>query len=155
MYTFGPTFRAENSKSRLHLSEFYMLEAEIAFITCIEDLMEEIELLVKRATERMIEKGASDLREIDAPEPQWLNKTFARLTYDDAFNVLVNHADRLQRPIKHGEAFSKEHELFLVQHNDGVPVFVINWPKVIKPFYMKECADDASKVSDEQTMRAP
>lgn len=147
VYTFGPTFRAENSKSRLHLSEFYMLEAEIAFITCVEDLMEEVELLVKRATERMIEKGASDLREVDASEPQWLNKTFARLTYDDAFNVLVNHADRLQQPIKHGEAFSKEHELFLVQHNDGVPVFVINWPKVIKPFYMKECADDASKVA--------
>lgn len=124
-----------------------MLEVEIAFITRIEELIEEVELLVKQVTERMIEKGASDLRVINAPESQWLNKTFARLTYEDAFNVLNNHANRLQQPIKYGEALSKEHELFLVQHNDGVPVFVINWPKVIKPFYMKECTDDVSKVS--------
>lgn len=124
-----------------------MLEAEIAFLTRIEELTEEVEHLVKDVTERVMEKGASDLRVLDAPEPQWLSKTFARLTYEDAFNVLNNHADRLQRPIKYGEAFSKEHELFLVQHNDGVPVFVINWPKLIKPFYMKECTDDASKVS--------
>ncbi|XP_011158847.1 probable asparagine--tRNA ligase, mitochondrial isoform X2 [Solenopsis invicta] len=147
VYTFGPTFRAENSKSRLHLSEFYMLETEIAFLTCIEELIEEVELLVKRVTERMIEKGISDLRAIDAPEPQWLNKPFGRLTYEDAFNVLNNHANQLQQPVKYGEAFSKEHELFLVQHNDGVPVFVINWPKIIKPFYMKECTEDASKVA--------
>lgn len=124
-----------------------MLEAELAFVTCIEELLEEIELLVKRITERVIEKGASDLRTIDAPELRWLNKTFARLTYEDAFNVLNNYANRLNRPVKYGETFSKEHELFLVQHNDGVPVFVINWPKAIKPFYMKECTDDAFKVS--------
>ncbi|XP_011880114.1 PREDICTED: probable asparagine--tRNA ligase, mitochondrial [Vollenhovia emeryi] len=147
VYTFGPTFRAENSKSRLHLSEFYMLEAELAFITRIEELIEEVELLVARVTERMIEKGAQELRAIDAPEPRWLNKPFARVTYDDAFNVLNHHADRLQRTAKYGEAFSKEHELFLVQHNDGVPVFVVNWPKTNKPFYMKECEDDASKVA--------
>jgi len=131
-----------------------MLEVEIAFVTYIEELTEEIELLVKQVIERLIEKGASDLRAIDAPEPQWLNKTFARLTYEDAFNVLNNHANRLQRPIKYGEAFSKEQELFLVQHNDGVPVFVVNWPKAIKPFYMKECADDASKVSQQQINNA-
>lgn len=131
-----------------------MLEAEIAFLTCIEELIEEVELLVKDVTERVMEKGASDLHAINAPEPQWLNKTFACLTYEDAFNVLNNHADQLQRPVKYGEAFSKEHELFLVQHNDGVPVFIINWPKLIKPFYMKECADDASKVSQrKQIMR--
>ncbi|KAL0115352.1 hypothetical protein PUN28_010708 [Cardiocondyla obscurior] len=147
VYTFGPTFRAENSKSRLHLSEFYMLEAEVAFLSRIEELMEEVELLVKQITKGMIEKGSSDLHAIEAPEPQWLNKTFACLTYENAFNVLSNHANRLQRPAKYGEAFSKEHELFLVQHNDGVPLFVINWPKEIKPFYMKECTDDESKVA--------
>ena len=124
-----------------------MLEVEIAFITRIEELMEEVELLVKQVIERIIEKGASDLHSINALEPQWLNKTFVCLTYEDAFNVLNNHANRLQQPIKYGEALSKEHELFLVEHNDGVPVFVINWPKVIKPFYMKECIDDVSKVS--------
>lgn len=147
VYTFGPTFRAENSKSRLHLSEFYMLEAETVFITSIEELIEEVEILVKTVTERMIEKGASDLHSIDAPEPQWLSKRFGCLTYEEAFHVLNDHVNRLERPIKYGEAFSKEHELFLVQYNNGVPIFVINWPKGNKPFYMKECIDDSSKVS--------
>lgn len=147
MYTFGPTFRAENSKSRLHLSEFYMLEGEIAFLTYIEELIEEIELLVKEVTKRIIEKGASDLYSIGAPDLRWVNKTFGCLTYEEAFNILNNHANQLQQPIKYGEAFSKEHELFLVKYNDGVPIFVINWPRVIKPFYMKECTDDSSKVS--------
>ncbi|XP_029160886.1 probable asparagine--tRNA ligase, mitochondrial [Nylanderia fulva] len=147
VYTFGPTFRAENSKSRLHLSEFYMLEGEIAFISRIEDLIEEIELLVKEVTKQMIEKGASDLYSVGAPELQWLNKTFGCLTYEEAFNVLNSHTNQLEQPVKYGEAFSKEHELFLVEYNDGVPIFIINWPKAIKPFYMKECPDDSSKVA--------
>ncbi|KAL6426443.1 hypothetical protein ACFW04_009130 [Cataglyphis niger] len=147
VYTFGPTFRAENSKSRLHLSEFYMLEGEIAFITHIEELIKEVELLVKEVTKRIVEKGASDLYSIGAPELWWVNKTFGCLTYEEAFNVLNNHANKLQRPIKYGEAFSKEHELFLVKYNDGVPIFIINWPKDIKSFYMKECTDDSSKVA--------
>ncbi|KAL6259063.1 hypothetical protein P5V15_008984 [Pogonomyrmex californicus] len=147
VYTFGPTFRAENSKSRLHLSEFYMLEAEIAFLAHIEELIHEVELLVKEVTKGLIERGASDLHTIGTQEPQWLTKSFTCLTYEDAFNVLNDHANQLQRPIKYGEAFSKEHELFLVKYNDGVPVFVINWPKDIKPFYMKECTDDTSKVA--------
>lgn len=124
-----------------------MLEAEIAFITRIEDLMKEIELLVKEITKQMIEKGASDWNAIGASEPQWLNKKFGCTTYEEAYNILSIHSSQLQCPVKYGEAFSKEHELFLVQYNDGVPIFVINWPKDIKAFYMKECTDDSSKVS--------
>ncbi|XP_014476853.1 PREDICTED: probable asparagine--tRNA ligase, mitochondrial [Dinoponera quadriceps] len=147
VYTFGPTFRAENSKSRLHLSEFHMLEAEVAFITSVEELIEEIELLVKGVTEKMIEKGTSDWQSMGVPEPQWLNKSFGCLTYDEAFNVLSDHASQLECPVKYGETFSKEHELFLVRYNNGVPIFVINWPKSNKPFYMKECVDNPSKVA--------
>ncbi|KAH0951108.1 hypothetical protein HN011_003324 [Eciton burchellii] len=147
VYTFGPTFRAENSKSRFRLSEFYMLEAEIAFITRIEELMEEIELLLKEIVKRMIEKGAADMHSIGASEPHWLNKKFGCLTYEEAFNILNDNANHLECPIKYGEKLSKEHELFLVRYNDGVPVFVINWPKDIKSFYMKECTDDPSKVA--------
>jgi len=124
-----------------------MLEAEIAFITRIEELMEEIELLVKEIVKRMMEKGAADMHLIGASEPQWLNKKFGCLTYEEAFNILNDHTNYLECPIKLGEKLSKEHELFLVRHNDGVPVFVINWPKNIKSFYMKECTDDPSKVS--------
>lgn len=147
VYTFGPTFRAENSKSRLHLSEFYMLEAEIAFIKSIEDLTEEIELLIKEVIKQIIEKGASDLHLINAPELRWLDRKFGCLTYDEAFNVLKTQKNQLQCPIEYGESFSKEHELFLVQYNDGIPIFIINWPKDNKPFYMKECIDDSCKVS--------
>ncbi|EZA52086.1 putative asparaginyl-tRNA synthetase, mitochondrial [Ooceraea biroi] len=148
VYTFGPTFRAENSKSRLHLSEFYMLEAEIAFVARVEQLIEEIELLVKEITRRMIDKGAADMHSVGAdPEPRWLNERFGCFTYEEALRVLSDHASHLERPIKYGEPLSKEHELFLVQHNGGVPVFLINWPKEMKSFYMKECADDPSKVA--------
>lgn len=124
-----------------------MLETEVAFMTNIEHLIEEVELLLKEVTKQMIEKGASDWQSMGVPEPEWLNKKFGCLTYDEAFNALTDHANQLESPIKYGEAFSKEHELFLVKYNDGVPIFVINWPKNNKPFYMKECIDDPSKVS--------
>lgn len=124
-----------------------MLEAEMAFIAHVEELVEEIELVIKEITKRLVEKGAADMHSIGAPEPRWLNKKFGCLTYEEAFNVLNDHANRLERPVKYGETLPKEHELFLVQHNDGVPVFIINWPKEMKSFYMKECTDDPSKVS--------
>ena len=146
VYCFGPTFRAENSKSRLHLSEFYMIEAEAAFITKIEDVAAEAELLMKAMTRSMLEKGAPDMHTIGAKEPSWLNTNFGVMSYDDAINVLQNNSDRLTIPVRDGEAFSKEHELFLVQHNNGIPIFVINWPKTCKPFYMKECQDDGYRV---------
>ncbi|CAD6237122.1 GSCOCG00002151001-RA-CDS [Cotesia congregata] len=147
VYTFGPTFRAENSKSRMHLSEFYMIEAEEAFVTDIRMLTTESELLFKAITRALVEKGASDMHAIKAETPKWLDKDFRYMTYDDAINILDKHADKLSIPAKRGQALSKEHELFLVDYNDGIPTFVINWPKEIKPFYMKECSHDSSKVA--------
>ncbi|XP_015603422.1 probable asparagine--tRNA ligase, mitochondrial isoform X2 [Cephus cinctus] len=147
VYTFGPTFRAENSRTRLHLSEFYMIEAEMAFVDDIEEVAREVELLVKFVTRALVDKGASDMNNIDASEPKWLNEKFGLITYDEALKILDNHADRITFPIRHGDNLSKEHEMFLVQHNNDVPVFVINWPKEIKPFYMKECSNDLSKVA--------
>lgn len=146
VFNFGPTFRAENSKSRLHLSEFYMLEAEAAFVTTLRDITEEIELLIKSVTRALIEKGATDMRLLGAPEPDWIDKKFGYITYDEAVIILENHGNHLTFPLKYGDAFSKEHELFLVQYNNGVPIFIVNWPKEIKPFYMRECQDDTSKV---------
>lgn len=146
VYTFGPTFRAENSKSRLHLSEFYMVEAEKAFVSNIEEIAEEIELLVKTVTKNMLDHNPLDFHHIGATEPQWLNTKFGYMTYDEAVNILNDHTVQLQNPIKYGDALSKEHELFLVKYNNSVPLFVINWPKEGKPFYMKECSNDSSKV---------
>ena len=123
-----------------------MLEAEAAFVTTLRDITEEIELLVKSVTKALIEKGASDMRLLEAPEPNWIDKKFGYITYDEAVNILNNHGDRLTFPLKYGDALSKEHELFLVHHNNEVPIFIVNWPKEIKPFYMRECEDDSSKV---------
>ncbi|KZC04428.1 PREDICTED: probable asparagine--tRNA ligase, mitochondrial [Dufourea novaeangliae] len=147
VYTFGPTFRAENSKSRLHLSEFYMVEAEVAFIDSIDDIMDEVELLIKSVTKDVVEKGAPDMHSFGCHEPQWLNKKFTRMTYDDAFKILENNVQTLEKPATYGTAFSKKEELFLVEQNNSIPIFVTNWPKEIKPFYMKACKDDDSKVA--------
>lgn len=146
VYTFGPTFRAENSKSRLHLSEFRMLEAELAFINSIDDIMDEVELLIKNVTKDILEKGASDIHEMKCPQVQWLNEHFTRMTYDEAVDILQNNEKSFQQSVTLETGFSKEHELFLVKHNNNVPIFIINWPKKSKPFYMKECENDTSKV---------
>lgn len=147
MYNFSPTFRAENSKTRFHLSEFYMIEAEIAFMTSLKELAAEAELLVKSVSVNVLQNGSSDLNEIKAPEPHWLEKDFVYMTYDEAIQILEKHSDNFTLPVQPGENLAREHELFLVQHNDNVPVFVTEWPKNIKPFYMKECENDSSKVS--------
>ncbi|XP_017892798.1 probable asparagine--tRNA ligase, mitochondrial isoform X2 [Ceratina calcarata] len=147
VYTFGPTFRAENSKSRLHLSEFRMLEAELAFVNDINVIMDEVELMIKYVLKEIFEKGASDIEVIGGQDVQWLTEKFARITYDDAIDILQNNANSLEKSITYGDSLSKEHELFLVKRNNNIPVFIINWPKEGKPFYMKECEDDSSKVA--------
>ncbi|XP_046743162.1 probable asparagine--tRNA ligase, mitochondrial isoform X2 [Diprion similis] len=146
VFCFGPTFRAENSKSRLHLSEFYMIEAEIAFARNIEELAQEAELLLKSVTNYVIDKGGSDLRIHGAPEPDWLDKTFHIISYDEAVKILEENIGQLSSPIKYGESLSKDHELFLVQHTNGVPVFIVDFPKESKPFYMKEAPHDPTKI---------
>lgn len=151
VYTFGPTFRAENSKSRLHLSEFYMIEAEAAFISNIEEVMQIIENLIKSCTKTVLDKNNSDFArfKID-PEVDfnlnWFDKPFAVLTYDEAFEILEKNNSKLSAQVDRTEGLSKEHELFLVKHCGDVLTFVINWPKEIKPFYMKQCSNDPTKV---------
>ncbi|XP_066589745.1 asparaginyl-tRNA synthetase [Prorops nasuta] len=147
VYTFGPTFRAENSTSRFHLNEFYMIEAEIAFITQLEEITQETEILLKNIVRDIIEFGEADLLNINAPKVTWLDKDFICLTYDEAITILKNNHDKLEVSAKYGNALSKEHELFLVKHHGNIPIFIINWPKEIKSFYMKECKDDSTKVA--------
>lgn len=123
-----------------------MIEAEMAFVTSLKELAAEAELLIKSVTFSLIERGSSDLQLLEAPEPTWLNKDFGYITYTEALDILDKNSDRLTFPIKPGEGFAKEHELFLVHHLGDVPVFVTEWPVNSKPFYMKECEDDKSKV---------
>lgn len=154
VYTFGPIFRAENSKTRLHLSEFYMVEAEIAFINKIEQLTNEAELLIKHVTNEIFTNGTNDIATLGVNPPSWLNEKFLYLTYNEAIDILEKNIDKLTINVKRGDNLSKEHELFLVNYCKNIPVFIINWPKEIKPFYMKECQDDTTKV-DAMDLLAP
>ncbi|XP_068623134.1 asparaginyl-tRNA synthetase [Battus philenor] len=140
VYTLGPTFRAENSKSRLHLSEFYMLEAELAFCDSLEKLQSSIEGLIKYIFIETRNSNEDDLYLIDKEKnkpPSWLEKKFVTMTYREAKDILFKKglADS-------DDGINKEQELALVEHCNGIPVFVIRWPKEQKSFYMKECDDN-------------
>lgn len=144
VYTLGPTFRAENSRSRLHLSEFYMLEAELAFCDRLDQLQMVIEELLKYVFAKIRESNEADLFLIDkekAKAPSWIEKEFVTMSYDEAKMILnkkgINDTE---------EGINKEQELALVEHCGGTPVFVVRWPKDMKSFYMKECDDDGTKV---------
>lgn len=144
VYTLGPTFRAENSKSRLHLSEFYMLEAEIAFCDTLERLQSVIEDMLKYLFTKIHESNANDLHIIDKDKsvlPHWIDKQFVTITYNEARGILAKKGlDTTE------EGINKEQELALVEYCNGTPVFIIKWPKVQKSFYMKECQGDPTKV---------
>lgn len=143
VYTLGPTFRAENSRSRLHLSEFYMLEAELAFCESLEQLLSTIENLLKYIFAEIRIKNEADLFLIDKENkaPDWLNKNFVIMTYDEARQILENKGTVFTE-----NGINKEQELALVEYCNGVPVFVVKWPKDMKSFYMKECVEDNTKV---------
>ncbi|XP_053659717.1 probable asparagine--tRNA ligase, mitochondrial [Anopheles marshallii] len=147
VYTFGPTFRAENCKSNIHLSEFYMLELEEAFMDTLEALMQRVEDMLKKVTTSVIKRSAADLRLVRKLTTEgklekdfhWMDKPFPRLTYEEAMNILEANEDKLKSPVRRKEGINKEQELFLVEHCQG-PVFVCYWPKELKSFYMRESA---------------
>lgn len=150
VYTFGPTFRAENSKSRLHLSEFYMLEAELAFVETLEVIIDSIEKVLKSVTSKVLVSSESDLRMCcDENEKQsfdWIDKAFVVMEYDEAATILEQHSGKYKVKFNRAFGFTKDHEKFLVDYCGGIPTFVINWPKYVKPFYMRECTDNPEKV---------
>ncbi|XP_038170186.1 probable asparagine--tRNA ligase, mitochondrial isoform X2 [Arvicola amphibius] len=125
VFTFGPTFRAENSQSRRHLAEFYMVEAEIAFMDSLQDLMKVMEELFKATTEIVLANCPEDValcHRFIAPGQK--TRTYAE-------KQLPNW----------GEDLHTEHEKYLVRHCGGTPVFVINYPAALKPFYMRDNED--------------
>ena len=136
VYTFGPTFRAENSHTRRHLSEFWMIEPEWAFADLNDTmtLIEQFMLYCQRNISRSCPDELSFLK-VDAP----LYKSFSRITYHEAINR-INSAENINS-ITLGEDLSSDHEKFLTDCYCG-PVFVYDWPFQIKPFYMRKNADD-------------
>lgn len=148
VYSFGPVFRAENSRTPLHLAEFYMLEVEQSFVSSIDDISLFIENMVKSVTRELLDVCAEDIQNAKPSQTEtceWLEKPFVMLTYREAVKILEAHTDQLKTPLNSREGLSKEQELFLVRHI-GSPVFVVEWPSEMKPFYMRHSESNPKMV---------
>ena len=142
IYCFGPTFRAEKSKTRRHLLEFWMIEAEAAFFD-VDDNMKLQEDMVVYVIERVLERCRNELKliERDISKLEAIKKPFPRISYTDAV-ALLNKAGE---PFEWGDDFGAPHETIIGNHFDS-PVFVHRYPTAIKAFYMKPDPDDAKVV---------
>ena len=142
IYCFGPTFRAEKSKTRRHLLEFWMIEAEAAFFD-VDDNMRLQEDMVVYVIERVLERCRNELKliERDISKLEAVKKPFPRISYTDAV-ALLNKAGE---PFEWGDDFGAPHETIIGNHFDS-PVFVHRYPTAIKAFYMKPDPEDAKVV---------
>lgn len=151
IYTFGPTFRAENSNTPRHLAEFWMIEPEMAFYE-IEDNMDLAEEFIKYCVQWALDHCADDLRflndmfdkELIARLEGILQAPFVRLAYGEGIRILeeaVAGGTRFEFPIYWGADLAAEHERFLVEQHFKRPVILTDYPKEIKAFYMKQNDD--------------
>ena len=144
VYTFGPTFRAENSHTSRHVAEFWMVEPEMAFCD-LEGNMNLAEELVKYITAYALDQCTEDLELFAKFVDKGLMATldgvassdFIRLTYTDALELLKNSGKKFEYDVGFGKDLQTEHERFLTEHYFKKPVIVYNYPKTIKPFYMR------------------
>ena len=144
IYTFGPTFRAENSNTKTHANEFWMIEPEIAFCDLDQD-MDIIEDSIKFVVKYVLENCHEELVFLDNfVDKGLLDKlnTFVksksvRITHHDAIKCLIESGKKFEFEPKYGEDLAREHEKYLTEEKFNCPVFVYNWPKDIKAFYMR------------------
>jgi len=144
VYTFGPTFRAENSNTSRHLAEFWMIEPEIAFadLTANADLAES---LLKTIFGKLLEERPDDMaffeerveKGVIAKLQGIVDSQFVRMDYEEAIRVLERAKARFEFPVKWGIDLQSEHERFLTEQHAKKPVIVMNYPKGIKAFYMR------------------
>ena len=153
VYTFGPTFRAENSNTKTHAAEFWMIEPEIAFCD-IHQLMDIEEDFLKYLVKTVLEKCPDELAFLDQFTKSGLleklsalaDSKCARITHEEAITILRNSGKEFQFEPKYGEDTAKEHEKYLTEEYFHSPVFVYDWPKDIKAFYMYQ-NDDGKTVA--------
>jgi len=153
IYTFGPTFRAENSNTSRHAAEFWMIEPEMAFCD-LEGDMDLAEAMVKYLIQDAMDHCQEDLaffnqfvdKELLARLQMVLDKPFERVTYTDAVDILVKSGKEFQYPVEWGHNLQSEHERFLCEEHFKSPVTLYNYPKAIKPFYMRS-NDDGKTVT--------
>ena len=151
-YTFGPTFRAENSNTKTHANEFWMIEPEIAFcdlkgdMDIMEDMLKYIVTYVLETCkneleffDKFVEKGLLDKLH------KLVNSKFTRVTHKEVITILKNAKVDFEFKPEYGEDIAKEHEKYITEYFDG-PVFITDWPKDIKAFYMKQ-NDDGKTVA--------
>ena len=142
-YTFGPTFRAENSNTKTHANEFWMVEPEIAFCNLDKD-MDIMEDMLKNVVSYVLENAALEINFCDQFVEKGLkeklerlvNSDFIRIDHEEAIKILKEADVKWEFEPKYGEDIAKEHEKYITEYFDG-PVFIKNWPKDIKAFYMK------------------
>lgn len=143
IYTFGPTFRAENSNTKTHASEFWMIEPEIAFCDLNQD-MDIMEDMLKFIIKYVLEKAPLEMQFLDKfvenglinKLEHVLNSKAVRITHHEAIEVLINSGKKFENEPKFGEDLATEHEKYLTSYYNS-PVFVKDWPKEIKAFYMR------------------
>jgi len=144
VYTFGPTFRAENSNTARHASEFWMIEPEVAFAD-LQDNMELAEAMIKYIINFVLEKAPEEMEFFNSFIDKGLteklntivNNEFARVTYTEAVEMLLKSGKEFQFPVEWGIDLQTEHERYITEEIFKKPVFVTDYPKDIKAFYMR------------------
>ncbi|MDH3775496.1 MAG: asparagine--tRNA ligase [Desulfobulbaceae bacterium] len=148
VYTFGPTFRAENSNTSRHLAEFWMVEPEMAFCDLTEN-MALAESFLKYLVHHVLEKDAQDMslfanfidKKLFAKLEKVIEKPFTRITYTEAVDILQKSNKNFEFPVRWGTDLQAEHERYICENVFDQPVFIADYPKDIKPFYMRVNAD--------------
>ena len=153
VYTFGPTFRAENSNTSRHLAEFWMIEPEVAFAE-LKDVAQLAEDMLKYVCKAVLEELPDDMAffaqriKKDAIErlEKLVSSDFVRMNYTDAIEILQNCGKEFEFPVEWGIDLSSEHERYLAEEHVGAPIIMQNYPKDIKAFYMR-INDDGKTVA--------
>lgn len=148
IYTFGPTFRAENSHTSRHLAEFWMIEPEMAFAD-IHDVMDLAEKYLKRIFQDVLEKNQEDMELFDrfisngiiSELQRIIDQPFERITYTNAVEILEKSGKKFEFPVTWGCDLQSEHERFLCEEHFKKPVIVRDYPAEIKAFYMRQNED--------------
>ena len=147
IYTFGPTFRAENSNTKTHASEFWMIEPEIAFCD-LEGDMDIMEDMLKYVVKYVLENAKEEMQFLDKfvenglieKLTKLINSNFTRIDHEEVITILKQANVKWEFPPEYGQDIAKEHEKYITEYFNG-PVFIKNWPKDIKAFYMKQNQD--------------
>lgn len=153
VYTFGPTFRAENSNTARHAAEFWMLEPEIAFSN-LEDNMDLAEDMLKFSIKKILERCSNEIdfftnfidKDLRKRLETLVESKFVRTTYTECIKILENAPKKFEFPVYWGCDLQTEHERYLTEEHFKLPVFVTDYPKEIKAFYMRQ-NDDGKTVA--------